>query len=48
MEMNSFDYERNGLCNLMNMYIFDPYKLHGKGTGYACLVELSPVHPALQ
>jgi len=24
------------------MYIFDIYKLHGKGTRYARLVELSP------
>jgi len=32
----------------MNMYIFDLYKLHGKGMRYARSVELSPVHPALQ
>jgi len=30
------------------MYIFDLYKLHGKGMRYARLVELSPVHAALQ
>jgi len=29
------------------MYIFNLYKLHGKGMRYARLVELSPVHPAL-
>jgi len=30
------------------MYIFDLYNLHGKGMRYARLVELSPMHPALQ
>jgi len=29
------------------MYIFDLYKLRGKGMRYARLVELSPVHPVL-
>jgi len=30
------------------MYIFDLYKLQGKGMKYARSVELSLVHPALQ
>ena len=30
------------------MYIFDLYKLLGKGMKYARSVELSPMHPALQ